>query len=138
MNIEQNKSLKEFTTFKIGGPAEYFANVKNVEDLQEALKWAKDNKQSFRILGGGSNMLVSDQGLKGLVIKLNFNKLEFNDNKVIVEPGVMLSYLLNKSLENGLTGMEFAAGVPGTVGGAIRGNAGTYGLAMDSVVKKIK
>jgi len=137
MNIEKNKSLKEYTTFKIGGPAEYFANVETVENLQEALKWAKDNKQPFRILGGGSNMLISDNGLKGLVIKLNFDKLEFDNTKVIVGAGVLLAYLLNKALENDLTGLEFAAGVPGTVGGAIRGNAGTYGKAMNDVIKKI-
>ncbi|MFA6307606.1 MAG: UDP-N-acetylmuramate dehydrogenase [Patescibacteria group bacterium] len=138
MQIEKNKSLKEYTTFKIGGPAEFFADVKTVEDLQIALKWAKDNQQPFRILGGGSNMLVSDNGLKGLIVKLNFDKLEFDGTKVIVGPGVLLTYLLNKALEHNLTGLEFAAGVPGTVGGAIRGNAGTYGVAMDSVVKKIK
>lgn len=138
MNIEKNKSLKEYTTFKIGGPAEYFADVGTVEDLQATLKWAQDNNQEVKILGGGSNMLISDAGLKGLVIKLSFNKLEFNDTKIIVGPGVMLAYLLNQALEHGLTGLEFAAGVPGTVGGAIRGNAGTYGLAMDSVVTKIE
>lgn len=138
MNIEKNKSLKEYTTFKIGGPAEYFADVSTVEEVQEALKWARDNKQPFRILGGGSNMLIADSGLKGLVVKLSFNKLEFNDDMVIVGPGVFLAYLLNQALDHELTGLEFAAGIPGTVGGAIRGNAGTYGLAMDSVVKKIK
>lgn len=138
MTIEKNKSLKEYTTFKIGGPAEYFADLKTPQEVQEVLQWADDNKQPFKILGGGSNMLITDAGLKGLVIRLSLDKLEFNDLKVIVGPGVRLAYLLNKALENGLTGLEFAAGIPGTVGGAIRGNAGTYGLAMDSVVKKIK
>ena len=138
MTIEKNKSLKEYTTFKIGGPAEYFADVKTAQEVQDALQWAKDNKQLVKILGGGSNMLIADAGLKGLVVKLSLDKLEFNDLKVTVGPGVRLAYLLNKSLEQDLTGLEFAAGIPGTVGGAIRGNAGTYGLAMDSVVKKIK
>ncbi|MBT4516891.1 MAG: UDP-N-acetylmuramate dehydrogenase [Candidatus Komeilibacteria bacterium] len=138
MNIQEKVLLKDYTTFKIGGPAEYFADVKNVGDLQEALQWAKENDQPVRILGGGSNMLISDDGLKGLLIKLSIDKLEFDDFRVTVGPGVVLSYLLNKSLENNLTGLEFAAGIPGTVGGATRGNAGTYGVAMDSVVKKIK
>src|SRR3989339_1806905 len=138
MTIEKNKSLKEYTTFKIGGPAEYFAEVKTAQEVQEALQWAKDNQQSVKILGGGSNMLIADAGLKGLVIKLSLDKLEFDDLKVTVGPGIRLAYLLNKALEQELTGLEFAAGIPGTVGGAIRGNAGTYGLAMDSVVKKIK
>lgn len=137
MKIEKNVSLAKYTTFKIGGPAEFFVEVKKTEDLQEALLWAKENKQVVKVLGGGSNMLISDQGLKGLVIKLSLNKLDFIDTKVVVGPGVMLAYLLNEALEQGLTGLEFAAGIPGTVGGAIRGNAGTYGVAMDSVVKKI-
>jgi len=138
MKIEENIILSKYTTFKIGGPAEYFADVKNIDDLQEVLAWAEENKQAIKVLGGGSNMLISDAGLKGLVIKLNLDKLEFNDTQLIVGPGVMLAYLLNQSLEKGLTGLEFAAGIPGTVGGATRGNAGTYGVAMDSVVKKIK
>ena len=138
MKIEKNIALKKYTTFKIGGPAEYFAKVKTVEDLAEALKWAKENNQPVKVLGGGSNMLVSDQGLKGLVIKLSLDKLEFDGQKVIVGPGVMLAYLLNQALDHDLTGLEFAAGIPGTVGGAIRGNAGTYGLAMDGVVTKIR
>jgi len=138
MKIEKNVSLKKYTTFKIGGPAEYFVEVKTVEDLQAALKWAEENKQPIKIIGGGSNMLISDAGLKGLIIKLGIDKLEFDDNKVIVGPGVMLAYLLNMALKKGLTGLEFAAGIPGTVGGAVRGNAGTYGLAMDSVVTSIK
>lgn len=138
MNIQKNITLKNYTTFKIGGPAEYFVDVKTIVELQEVLQWAKDNNQPVKVLGGGSNMLISDNGLKGLVIKLSLDKLEFVNNKIIVGPGVALAYLLNKSLENNLTGLEFAAGVPGTVGGAIRGNAGTYGLAMDSVVKSIK
>jgi len=138
MTIEKNKSLKEYTTFKIGGPAEYFADVKTAQEVQDVLQWAKDNNQPVKILGGGSNMLIADAGLKGLVVKLSLDKLEFDDLKVTVGPGVRLAYLLNKALEQDLTGLEFAAGIPGTVGGAIRGNAGTYGLAMDSVVKKIK
>ncbi|MBT4209808.1 MAG: UDP-N-acetylmuramate dehydrogenase [Candidatus Komeilibacteria bacterium] len=138
MNIQKNIPLKDYTTFKIGGPAEYFADAKSIEDVQEAFAWAKENNQPVRVLGGGSNMLVSDAGLKGLVIKLSLDKLEFNEDKVIVGPGVVLSYLLNQSLSKDLTGLEFTAGIPGTVGGATRGNAGTYGVAMDSVVQKIK
>lgn len=138
MNIEQNVLLKNYVSFKIGGPAEYFAKVSNPLELEEALKWAKDNNKAVRILGGGTNLLISDAGIKGLVIKLDLNKLEFSDNKVIVGCGVPLALLLNEALAKNLTGLEFAAGVPGTVGGAIRGNAGTYGKAMGDVIKKIK
>jgi UDP-N-acetylmuramate dehydrogenase len=138
MKIEKNISLKNYTTFKIGGPAEHFVDAKSIEDVQEVFAWAKENNQPIRVLGGGSNMLISDAGLKGLVMKLNLDKLEFDDNKIIVGSGVILAYLLNQALAKDLTGLEFAAGIPGTVGGATRGNAGTYGVAMDSVVKKIK
>jgi UDP-N-acetylmuramate dehydrogenase len=138
MKIKEKVLLKDYTTFKIGGPAEYFVEVTTVEELQEALAWSKENNKPFLILGGGSNVIVSDDGFAGLVIKLDLQKLEFEDNKVTVGPGVMLSYLLNKSLSKELIGLEFAAGIPGTVGGAIRGNAGTYGLAMSDVVAEIK
>ena len=138
MNLQKTIPLKEHTTFKIGGPAEYFVEATSAEELQEALLWAKENKQQYLVLGGGSNLLISDDGYKGLVIKLKLDKLEFIDTKVIVGPGVKLAYLLNTSLEHSLTGLEFAAGIPGTVGGAIRGNAGTFGLGMADVVKKIK
>lgn len=138
MNLQKNIPLKEHTTFKIGGPADYFVEATTAEELQEAKVWAQENKQEVLILGGGSNLLISDQGYRGLVIKLKLEKLEFVDTKVVVGPGVKLAYLLNSSLEHNLTGLEFAAGIPGTVGGAIRGNAGTFGLGMSDVVKKIK
>ena len=137
MNIQKNILLKDYLSFKIGGPAQYFAKVSDLKDLQDTLAWAKTEKQPLTILGGGTNMLVSDQGIKGLVLKLDFNQLEFQANKVKVGCGVPLAFFLNRSLEENLVGLEFAAGVPGTVGGAIRGNAGTYGVAMDSIVKKI-
>lgn len=138
MKIEKNILLKNYTTFRIGGPAEFFIEAQNAEDLQEALQWAKDNDKDVFILGGGSNLLISDNGIKGLVIKLSLNKLEIEANKIIVGSGVSLAYLLSEALDNNLLGLEFATGIPGTVGGAIRGNAGTYGQDMSQVVKKIK
>ena len=138
MNIEKNIELKKYTTFKIGGPAKYFVEVRTVEELQECLTFAKEKNLEIFILGGGSNILISDQGFNGLVIKISFDTLEFKDNNITVGSGVILSYLLNKSLEKGLIGLEFTTGIPGTIGGAVRGNAGTYGLAMSNVVKKIK
>ncbi len=138
MQIQENIILAPYTTFKIGGPAEYFALVKTLEELQEAMAWAKENEKDIFVFGGGSNLLIGDNGIKGLVIKLDLQRLEFDENKVIVGAGLSLAYLLNQALENSLTGLEFAAGVPGTVGGAIRGNAGTYGLAMGDVVTAIR
>ena len=138
MQIQENIILAPYTTFKIGGPAEYFALVKTLEELQEAMAWAKENEKDIFVFGGGSNLLIGDNGIKGLVIKLDLQRLEFDENKVIVGAGLSLAYLLNQALENSLTGLEFAAGIPGTVGGAIRGNAGTYGLAMGDVVTAIR
>ena len=137
MNIQENISLKDYTTFKLGGAAEYFVEVTNVEELKEALQWAKENSKKIFILGGGSNVIVPDEGLQALVIRIKLEKLEFSGGNVKVEAGVPLAFLLNKCLENSLTGLEFATGIPGTVGGAIRGNAGTYGEAMSNVVQKI-
>lgn len=137
MKIEKNIELKKYTTFKIGGPAQYFVIVNNKQELQEALLYGKENNLKVFILGGGTNLLISDQGIKGLVIKINLNKLEYKNNTVLVGAGLSLAHLLAESLDNNLRGLEFATGIPGTVGGAIRGNAGTYGLAMSDVIKKV-
>lgn len=137
MEIQQNILLKDYTTFKIGGPADYFVIAKSQEDLQAAIDFAQEKKLAILALGGGSNLLVTDAGFRGLVIKLDLQKLEYSNNEVTVGAGVLVAYLLNKSLERGLTGLEFLAGIPGTVGGAIRGNAGTYGLAMSNIVQEI-
>lgn len=137
MNIQKNILLKDYTTFKIGGPADYFVLAQNVTDLQEAVAFAKEKNLPILALGGGSNLLVTDAGFRGLVIKLDLQKLDFAGSELTVGAGVLVAYLLNKSLEQGLTGLEFLAGIPGTVGGAIRGNAGTYGQAMSDVVTEI-
>jgi UDP-N-acetylmuramate dehydrogenase len=137
MNIRQQISLKDYTTFKIGGPADYFVIAQSLEDITEAVAFAKSKNLPILALGGGSNLLVTDAGFRGLVIKLDLQKLDFIDAELTVGAGILVAYLLNKSLEEGLTGLEFLAGVPGTVGGAIRGNAGTYGLAMSDVVTEI-
>ena len=137
MNIQKNIELKKYTTFKIGGPAQYFIEVEKKLELEEALAFAQEKNLKIFILGGGTNLLISDKGVKGLVIRIKLNKLEFKKKKVIVGAGLDLEELLNKSLDYGLTGLEFVTGIPGTVGGAIRGNAGTYGLAMSDVIQKI-
>ena len=137
MEIKQNILLKDYTTFKIGGPADYFAVAQSLLDVQSAIDFAKQKNLPILALGGGSNLLISDSGFRGLVIKLDLQKLDINDTELTVGAGVLVAYLLNKALEQGLTGLEFLAGIPGTVGGALRGNAGTYGLAMSDVVSEI-
>jgi len=138
MKIREQVPLSKYTTFRIGGPADWFVSVKNIPDMQKAVAWAREHKQSIFALGGGSNLLVSDQGYRGLVIKMDFNRLDIAGDKVSVGAGVLVSYLLNTALNAGLVGLEFLAGIPGTVGGSIRGNAGTYGLAMSDVLTEIR
>ncbi len=137
MQIQEQVLLKDYTTFKIGGPADYFVLAQSLHDVEEAIAIAQEKNLPILALGGGSNLLLTDAGFRGLVIKLDLQKFDIQGAEIVVGAGVLVAYLLNKSLENGLTGLEFLAGIPGTVGGAIRGNAGTYGVAMSDVVTEI-
>lgn len=136
LNIQENIPLAPLTTFKIGGPARYFIIVSSEEELIEALKWAKDKKIPLFILGGGSNLLISDKGFNGLVIKLQINNCEVKGNKIFAEAGTLLSKLVAESLKNSLTGLEWAVGIPGTVGGALVNNAGAFGKDISAIVEK--
>ncbi|MFW5885228.1 MAG: UDP-N-acetylmuramate dehydrogenase [Patescibacteria group bacterium] len=137
INIKEEVELKNHSTFKIGGKAKYFVKVQELSELKEALKWALDNKVKYFILGGGSNVLFSDEGFDGLIIKLKSDKIEIDGkNKIVCQAGVALSSLVEFAKENDLSGLEWATGIPGTVGGAIRGNAGAFGSEIsDSVIK---
>jgi len=138
MKLQRNVLLKNHTTFKIGGPAEYFFTAKTKKELIKAIKWAKNKKLPFFVLAGGSNVLISDEGYKGLVIKIENCKLKIENCRIIAEAGAPLSQLVNLALRNGLTGLEWAAGIPGTVGGAIQGNAGAFGGSMAGAVKTVE
>lgn len=135
--VRENEPLKNHTTFKIGGPAKFFIEAAAPAELVNILKIIKPAGLKYIMLGGGSNMLVSDAGYNGAVIKTKPNELIIENNLVTVDAGYTLAGLIMKTLDLGLTGLEFAAGVPGTVGGAISGNAGAFGEAMDKVVKKL-
>ena len=135
--LKKNVSLKNYTTFKIGGPAKYFFETKNKKDLIKAILVAKSKKLPFFILGGGSNLLVSDEGFRGLVIKILFSKSYFLNSQISAEAGTILAELLSATLNTGLTGLEWAAGIPGTVGGAIYGNAGTFKKSMKDITKTV-
>ncbi len=143
-NLKKGVFLKNYTTFKIGGPAKYFLAVKNRQELIKAIQTANENNLLFFILGGGSNLLVSDRGYSGLVIKIQNKKLKIVDKsairdiRILSDAGLALSKLTQKSFENNLTGMEWAVGIPGTVGGAIRGNAGAFGGSMSDIVKTVE
>lgn len=136
--VRENIALSGYTTFKIGGPARYFFSAKTEQDLIRALKAAKDSKLSFFILGGGSNILVSDRGYKGLVVHNLSSGLKISNSKVVAEAGAKLSEAVKAAAKNGLTGLEWAAGIPGTIGGAIYGNAGAFWLSMRDIIKSVK
>lgn len=122
--------MSEYTSFRIGGAAKYFYDAKNIDDFLQAVKAAENSGLSYFILGGGTNILVSDQGYDGIVILSNNQAMEFTNNLVHVGPGVTVANLLEEAHKKGLGGIEFMAGIPGSVGGAIRGNAGAYGRAL--------
>ncbi len=142
--VGKNVSLKNRTTFRIGGPARYFFTAETKEDLVRAVRAAKNIGLPFFILGGGSNLLISDRGYQGLVIHVNFSKL---DGKAISGAGVFkiragaglrLSQLISFSLEKGFNGLEWAAGIPGTLGGAVYGNAGSFDGSMKDIVSQVE
>lgn len=136
--IRRNVPLKDYTTFKIGGRAEYFFGAEEKEDIIGAISVAKKFNLPFFILGGGSNLLVSDKEFKGLIIKIKSQELKVKNNKIFVEAGVVSNQLVNTALKNNLSGLEWAAGIPGTVGGAICGNAGAFNQSMGDLVKNVE
>ncbi|MFA6437458.1 MAG: FAD-binding protein [Candidatus Paceibacterota bacterium] len=160
IKIRENVPLAQYTYYKIGGKAEYFCEVKDGKDIIEALQFSNEKKLPFFVLGGGANVLISDSGFNGLVIRIKNtgndieiinSKSEIRNTKQIqnskfeiqnsehirVNAGTKLSDLVNFSLKNGLSGLEWAAGIPGTVGGAVRGNAGAFNGEMGNVVESI-
>ena len=138
LGIEKNVPMKDLTTFKIGGEAGYFYTAKDVRGLKEAVLWVKEKKLPFFVLGNGSNLLVSDKGFKGLVIKIEAKNVTLKNNLISAEAGALLIQLVTLALENSLTGFEWMAGIPGSVGGSINGNAGAFGDYMADSVKSVK
>jgi len=136
--LKQDILLKDYTTFKIGGKAKYFYKAKTKEELIKAVKIAKKNKLPFFILGGGSNLLVADKGFDGLVINFHFSTFNFQNNKIFCEAGTPLTLIVSEARQRSLTGIEWGIGIPGTVGGAIRGNAGAFGESIGNIIKQVE
>jgi len=136
--VKTNEPLASHTTFKIGGPADFFVEVEEEEKLLKLIKLLKELKLPYFILGGGSNLLVADEGFRGVVVKIANCELRIANFKIIAGAGVSLGRLVELAAKNSLTGLEFAAGIPGTVGGAVRGNAGAWGQAIGDRVKRVK
>lgn len=136
--VRTDEPLSKHTTFKIGGPADFFVIVEDVGVLGELLSHLDGAGVRYMILGGGSNMLVSDDGFDGVVIKVKSNKKEVQGDVVVADAGCITVAVAQFAMQNKLTGFEWGVGVPGTIGGAVRGNAGAMGGEMSDSVKKIE
>ena len=136
--FKENIPLHTLTSYRIGGPARYFFEAKTVAELKLALEETKKKNLEFLVLGGGTNFLIGDEGFPGLVLKPNFDFIKTSGKEVSVGAGTPVSVLLDYLSENGLSGLEWAGGLPGTVGGAIRGNAGAFGGEIKDIVKSVR
>ncbi|MFA5020947.1 MAG: UDP-N-acetylmuramate dehydrogenase [Patescibacteria group bacterium] len=137
LEIKENEPLKNHTSFRIGGPARYFVAVKTTGEIQEAIDWASARRIEYKVIGGGSNLLVADSGFGGLVIKYFGGDIRINGSEVEVSAGIPLVLTMNQSLQAGLAGLEWAIGIPGTIGGAICNNAGAYGGEMSQNIASV-
>ena len=141
-NILKDEPMKKHTSLKVGGVADYFVKIENIDELKFLLKYTSDKKIPLTIVGNGTNLLVTDKGIRGIVAKLEMNSFRFEKNvdSVILtaEAGLPLPKLAAIALKEEFAGIEFLAGIPGTIGGAIRMNAGAYGSEMKDVVIKTR
>ena len=136
--IEKDISLSTLTTYKTGGIAKLVVYPNNINNLKQMLKLIHKYNIKYFILGKGSNTLFSDKEFNGVIIKLDkLNNFKIKQTEIYVESGMILSKLVQASIKNELTGLEFAIGIPGTIGGAIYMNAGAYGNNMSNIVKSV-
>lgn len=140
IQINEYELMKNHTTFKVGGPARYFVTVYSEFSLLQLLKACIDNEMKYMIIGNGSNLLFSDAGFNGVIIKTDgiFNAINVEENYITAGNAVLLSKLAKAALYNNLTGLEFASGIPGAVGGAILMNAGAYDGEIKNVCIKCR
>lgn len=144
INQEQilfNEPMKKHTSFKIGGPAECLIKIKTIEDLEKVIKYANRKKIPVTIIGNGSNLLVLDGGIKGIVLKIEIDNLEIEEQKseinITVGAGYKLGMLAQVMLKKEIEGFEELSGIPGTIGGAIKMNAGAHGKEMKDIIDKV-
>ncbi|MGE5328312.1 MAG: UDP-N-acetylmuramate dehydrogenase [Deltaproteobacteria bacterium] len=137
-NIHINEPMNRHTSFRVGGPADIFVVPSNLEELKNVVAFAKNEDTPMFILGNGSNLIVKDGGIRGIVINIldNFNNIFIKDDIIEADTGVLLSKLSNTAMKNSLARLEFASGIPGTLGGAVVMNAGAYGEQIGDLVIK--
>ena len=136
--IKTNEDMSKHTSFKAGGKAKFYIKAKTVEDVINTVKISKENNIPIVVLGNGSNILFKDEEFNGIVLKIELDTLKIEENIITAEAGVKNAILGRKALDNNLQGFEFAAGIPGTIGGAIRMNAGAYGGEIKDIVQDVE
>lgn len=136
--VREGEPMKLHTTFRVGGPADFFVVPRIREEVQETIKLCKSLGMPYYIVGNGSNLLVSDKGYHGVIIQIykEMSRISVDGNRITAEAGALLSGIAKKALDAELTGFEFAGGIPGTLGGACRMNAGAYGGEMKDVISE--
>lgn len=137
VRIQENVPLRDYSTFHIGGPARYFVSVTTEAELDTALTLARKSNWPLFILAAGSNVIFPDEGWPGLVILMNVRFLEINAGQLTAGAATMMSQLVDDSIDAGLKGLEWAGGLPGTFGGAIRGNAGCFKGEIKDIVTSV-
>lgn len=138
-DIYANEPMSKYTTFKIGGTADIFVKLRSTEQIERLINLCNEKNVPIKVIGNGSNILVKDNGVRGVVAKICTNSYEFLDEETIRVDAGMLNVKVSMILvEHSLTGFEFASGIPGTIGGAVKMNAGAYGSQMSDVVVKTK
>ena len=137
--IYKEEPMKKHTTFRVGGNADYFIVPKTIEEVKNVVALCKETDMPYYILGNGSNLLVSDKGYRGVIIQIykEMNEICIEGDQIKVQAGALLSKIGSAALEAGLTGFEFASGIPGTIGGAVVMNAGAYGGEMKDVLEEV-
>lgn len=136
--VKTGELMEKHTTFRIGGPADFFVLPENVQEVQNVIGFLKEKGQPYYILGNGSNLLVSDKGYRGTIVCLSrMNGIEEKDGAIFAQAGALMSKIAAKALENSMAGFEFASGIPGSVGGAVVMNAGAYGGEMKDVIEEV-
>ena len=135
-NVRMHEPMKKHTTFRIGGEAEYFVQPHTKEELKETVEFLRDGGIPWHVIGNGSNLLVSDRGVRGAVIQLfkNFSDVSVEGSTIRAQAGAINSLVARRALDASLAGFEFAAGIPGTIGGAVVMNAGAYGGEMKDIL----
>ncbi len=135
--IKVNESMKKHTSFKVGGNAKYFITATTVEDIKNVLKLSKEENIDLFVLGNGSNVLFKDEEYNGIVLQIKLDNIQIKNDKVLLDAGAKNAIVARKILDNSLEGFEFAAGIPGTIGGAIRMNAGAYGGEIKNILESV-